>query len=249
MDGANLGLANLLHAVTPSFCGADAFAEMQRRFVVMARGKNPDTVEAFFSHVAAMRALNRHPGFDNTLEMLLATRAVVDNAIDDKEIVLLDPAVPAFFDLASQWTAELNTPFAIAHDQSKPIAHERDRLEIIMTSAEPGREFEGPGPRRQLPLLATGVRFADSQSVPQIQLADLIAGALATVYRAAARRQRDEFAIALQDTRIGEIAGDLVWPTTAVSPQEYGTGRSGAALDYTLDLAERERKRRGLEGA
>jgi hypothetical protein len=88
------------------------------------------------------------------------------------------------------------------------------------------------------------VTFADSRAVPQIQLADLIAGAVATVYRAMARGQDDRFAEALRKTRIGEIAGDRVWPTTAVTPAEYGAGRSGAALDYTVALAARERARR-----
>jgi hypothetical protein len=243
-DGANLAMANMLHAVTPAFCGAEAFVDLQHRFVAMVRRKSPATVEALYAHVEAMRATNCHPPFDETLRLLLASRAVVDEAIKDKDLVLLDPAVPAFFDLCAQWTAELGVPFAVAHDQSKPIAQERERLELVMTTAEAGRAFSGPGPRRQLPLLATGVTFADSRAVPQIQLADLIAGAVATVYRAMARGQDDRFAEALRKTRIGEIAGDRVWPTTAVTPAEYGAGRSGAALDYTVALAARERARR-----
>lgn len=248
-DGANLALANLLHTVTPEFCGAAAFAELQRGFIAMCKGKSQETVEAFYEQVAELRRLNCHAPFDETLGTLAATRAIVDRAIDEKERVLLDPAVPAFFDLTAQWTAELNVPFTIAHDESKPLAHERERLELLMTTAEQGRVLAGPGPKRKLPLLATGLTFADSKRVPQVQLADVIAGALATLYRAVASNRFDDFVTALRDdTLLQEITGEPFWPTRALSSAEFGTGRSSEALEIVMAISDRERARRAKRG-
>jgi hypothetical protein len=243
-DGGNVAMSNLLHTVAPQVCGAERYAELLRRFIAMVREPSGDAAAAFYTQVDVLRAKCDDPTLHAVLSTLRATEAVVDEAFDRDDRTALDPAIPAFFDLASQWTATLRRPFDVAHDESKPLVRSKSQLELYMSTEEAGPPLTGPGPKRQLPLLSTGVAFAKSVDVPQIQLADLFAGALSTIFRAAAAGRPDGFARDLQQTRCGEIGGDRVWPSAAMSPDEYGHGRSSTALDYSVALAERERHRK-----
>jgi len=147
-------------------------------------------------------------------------------------------------DLAAQWTADLGHSFALVHDASKPIQEKQRQLELLMTTAKRGPTYTGPGARRQMPLLASGIRFLGSHAVPQLQIADVVAGSVATVFRAVATRTHDKFAAQLRDeTRLMEVVAEAIWPTTAMGPDEYGHGRSSVSLDYTIELAARERAR------
>jgi hypothetical protein len=246
MKRGNLAMANLWHTVMPAFCGVREWSTLLGMFVTMVRRFTPDTEKAFYDQVDWLRKVNQEPDFDYQLAMLAATRSIAGDHIRSDTPVDLDPAIPAFFDLAAQWTAELNRPFDIAHDRSKPMAMEKDRLELVMTQHYPPQVLVGSGPKRQLPLLGTGIVFVDSETVVQVQLADTIAGALAVYLGARARGKGDSFAHSLDDTRVPELVknGTLVWPTSLVAPSELDENDGGAALELVMDIAERERIRR-----
>ena len=242
----NLALANLLQTVTDAFCGQGALVELHRRFVAAAMAKTPQdarpAVAAFYAYVEALRANNSEPDFETELEILAATEMVAPAWVGRCDPVALDPAVPAFADLAAQWTASLQKPFVIAHDRSKPIEHEREVLEGLMRSGGETRRFGEEGIARAWPILARGIEFCDSHDVAQIQIADLVAGAFATLMGARARGAPagdEDFVRALADTRLQEIPFDPIWPTSIVDPAKLGPGDRGGseAIDFVAQLA------------
>jgi hypothetical protein len=241
----NLALANLWHTVMPVFCGAEAWASLQDRFVRMVREFSPATEQAFYDQVARMRKVNQSPDFDRQFAMLAATRSIASNHIRSDAPVDLVPAIPAFFDLAAQWTAEFNRPFDVVHDRSGPMALEKDKLELVMTQHYPPQVLPG-SPKRQVPLLGTGITFVDSDTVVQIQVADLIAGAVAAYLGARARRKVSSFAAALDDTRLPDLItpSTVVWPSSDVTPSQLGEGDDGAVVDLVMAIAQQERVRR-----
>jgi hypothetical protein len=182
---------------------------------------------------------------------------VVDEGVREGDRVALDPAVPALVQLAAEWTAALGTPFDLVHDHSKPIDYERERLALLMSMDEVPRLFDHMGTALAFPLQAPAIRFADSRDVPQLQVADLLAGAAATLFRARARREKIAFAEAIIRTRLPELITNAVWPDTAVTPDELdATRRPGSAeLDFITELlarraaALREGPREGAGGA
>lgn len=246
-NAGHLAMANVLHGCTPAFCGTAHFEELQRRFVSMIRNTSPQTIRAFYRQVATVRLRNTEADFDPNLGLLAVTEQIADEILPARDTTALDPAIPAFVDLAGQWTAELGCPFDVAHDSSKSMKREQDAIELLMTEAEPPRDFARNGPPTMLPLRATGLRFVESHTLPQIQLADIVAGAASRIMRGRARGQLDAFATRLTRTRLGELSFVPIWPTAAVTPAELGADkRSGSeGLRYTIELAARERKRRG----
>ncbi len=240
-NAAHLGLANLLHQVIPVHCGSSAFQEWQKRFVVMVRDKSAVSIDAFYEQTRTLREQNTSTDFDIFLAMLGHTRAVVDEGIRDGDRVALDPAVPALVQLAAEWTAALGTPFDLVHDHSKPIDYERERLALLMSVEEVPRRFDHMGVSYAFPLQAPAIRFADSRDVPQLQIADLMAGATAALFRARARREKDAFVEAIVRTRLPGLVTNAVWPDTAVSPEDLDAKRrpGSAQLDFITSLAAR----------
>lgn len=245
--GANLGLANMWHAVMPTFTSVEAFGELQRLFVEMCRRYSAQSINAFYAHVKAMRAINSHREFDNDLRMLEDTRLMVDEALDGVDKNLLDPHIPSFVDIASQWTAYFDRPFRAVNDPAKPLAQFRAELELLMSSGEK-QVFSKLGPARQLPLQVQGIEFADSTSVPAIQVADVVAGAAATVCIAVATGAWDAFSTAAVDSRLRSVieATERIWPSLAVTPDELDAENreGGAALQAAMEIAARERARK-----
>ena len=80
-DGGDLATANLLHMTGPVFCGADAYAEMLRRFVDMVRFTNAFTVHAFYEHVDSMRHCCTEPTLRTILRSISFTSTMLDECL------------------------------------------------------------------------------------------------------------------------------------------------------------------------
>lgn len=243
VNAGHLALSNLLHTVIPAYCGPTAFRAWQASFVQMVRRKSAESVAAFYEATDELRSVNANQRFDEILGMLAATRSIVDEGIPESDPVAVDPAIPTLVALAAQWTAALRRPFELVHDNSKPIAYNRDTLRHLLDVSEPPRVFGSGDFEIALPIGAHDIRFADSRDLPQLQVADLYAGAAAFVMRARANGYRESFAEDLVEAGIVNLVTNPVWPDTAVSPSELGADlRAGSAqLDVVVELLQRGR--------
>jgi hypothetical protein len=181
--------------------------------------------------------------------MLAHTRVLADRR-PAWSAIELDPAIPGFFQLVSKWTERFGCPFRILHDASKPLAVSQEDLERSMDPSVPPALVGFDRRRFAYPLSATGIMFGSSREHPQIQLADLIAGAMA--YVAARRDEEGGFHSELLRTRALDTHVAWVWPTTAVTPEDLDTVRTDGvdAVDAVTDwLSRNPRKyRTGGEG-
>lgn len=241
-NGGNLALANLLHAVTGPFCGLDHYLELQKRFVKLVREPDSITIAAFYEQVAILRKTNVHPPFDVHLSLLAATEGIATDAIQSGDVTAVDPAIPTFVDLASQWTALLRTDFEIVHDDSKPIAYDRERLHCLMASDGPLRVFKMADTEHAFPIRATGISFAASHTIPQLQVADLVAGGVAYLFRRAALHRQDAFSRSIAKTRAVKHVSP-VWPDHEFQDVSESPSVRTESLDFVIDLAARNRKR------
>jgi hypothetical protein len=79
--------------------------------------------------------------------------------------------------------------------------------------------------RRQFefPLRATALTFGDSRDLPQLQVADLLAGTMAYFGSAVARSKRDDFADHLEQAGVERFTIHAIWPAPHVTPHALGT--------------------------
>ena len=244
-NAGNLALANLLHLVTPAFCGQAEHDELLRRFVSLARDVNDESIRQFYSQVDRLLATCTDREFIDVLQMLRATQSVVREAIVAPDKTAIDPAIPAFVDLAAQWSFTLGEPFEIVHDESKPLQQFHEVLASLMSLSKPGREYVSPGPTWRLPILSTGITFVSSADVPAVQLADLLAGVMCSVLSDSTRGPVGQFARDILSTRFGQLKYSPVWPSTAVTPSELRADLrqyAQPALEHSIALIKEGRR-------
>ena len=110
----------------------------------------------------------------------------------------LDPAVTALVGHIEAWSGRFGERFRVVHDDSKVI---EDWVGELMRWSDPGIEpisVETDQATFRLPFLATSIEFATSETVPAIQLADVLAGASAWWLKDVVSDGEDEFAAAIE---------------------------------------------------
>lgn len=224
-QGENLALANLFHMTWPAFDAAGA-DELWSRFVSWAR--NPANDAARSLSVAIERIASHVPdGLDGLLRVAseilrldplrLAVTADMSN---------LDPAGPALLGLIHAWAAQLG-PFDVAHDDSTEVNRWIPYIRSVSDPAmEPVEVQFWNGELLRYPLPVGEIVLPGSQTSAQIQLADVIAGAVAIALTSLVTPLKSEhrsFAERVLASRFTEwVIGASLWPTNAVTPQELG---------------------------
>lgn len=87
-----------------------------------------------------------------------------------------DPMPDLFIMLVNFWMTDHEEWIDVTHDVSKPLRRHEEFLRLMMTPLT--TRHIGYGKRTtELPLRVSNLRFADSTEYPQLQVADLVAGA------------------------------------------------------------------------
>ena len=220
--GANVAMSNVMYFVTPTACGVKNFRAFQDAFVRMIRTQTPSEVTAFYDSVNCLYQACRIEDHRALLATIAVTRMVIHDVLQNVRITALDPAVPAFVDLCYEWENQLDRPFCILHDASKPIAFDKTLLEHFMDPAVVDPEvIGGGGSKIKLPLRATGITFVDSLSTPQVQVADVVASSFASLLNSGTGDP--SFRTELEAVPFREWLTGCVWPVPKVDPKVLGT--------------------------
>jgi hypothetical protein len=127
---------------------------------------------------------------------------------------VFDPAVDLFIDMINQWMGQHPGMITVTHDRSKPLMQQDDLLRSMMMPLSPRKI--GYGERQaELPLRIDKLKFGDSKVHPQLQLADLIAGAaIDGMLGISGRRPRSSYHDALQSTSFETLFVGGLLPST-----------------------------------
>jgi hypothetical protein len=130
----------------------------------------------------------------------------------------LEPAVTSLVGQLEAWSKRLDEPFRVVHDDSKVI---EDWVGELLRWSDPRIEpvsIESDVATFRLPLLATNIEFATSETTPAIQLSDLIAGAASWWLKdSVAGTGEDDFAAEIRDAglRADWVVGSLAFQEQA----------------------------------
>lgn len=245
--GGNIATANLIHTTMPVFVGEEAFSSFQGKFLSMIWRKSPEAVDAFYQFTHSLLLSNIGKDFAGFLAVFLVSSDIITEVLDSANIVTLDPAVPSFVVHCDSWGAQFGRDFDVVHDASKPIEHEKEILHILMAKDEQ-EVLVGYDIRKvTMPLRATGIQFADSKDVLQLQVADVFASALANWGHKIANRTIDDgFWRELNSLELRKLLINGIWPSHDVTPQSLNMEEVGGinTLDYTRELIERQMNKR-----
>lgn len=171
-------LANAWHEAIPATLGEEGADRFFNLFVQMFRSRTSAAFNEFYTALEELTAGAPEPTAEH-LEVLLESRPHAEGFLLDPKADWddLDPAQPFLMPLLSAWDEEIGTPYSVIHDQVKGVERWQRMIEPYLFSPLPRRPV-GHGERTwSLPLFATDVSFADSRDHPQLQVADILAGA------------------------------------------------------------------------
>lgn len=128
---------------------------------------------------AAVAAAQKAPaGYDDFIvPLILGTRNASTLLEGLAGLGTFDPAIDAFNAIVQAWMSETSEPLCVVHDTSKPMKKAESFLRQLM-STNAGSRMIGYGNRTAvLPIRVSTLNFADSREHPQLQIADILAGA------------------------------------------------------------------------
>lgn len=221
-DGENIALSNLYYNVLPVFCGKNLFESFLLSFINMVRTKKQAQISDFYEVTLKLKNNCSDEGFKEMIDLILWTKYIIRDVIPEFDITILDPAIPTFCEHCGFWSYRLGQEFEIIVDESKPLRHAEHKISQMMKLEPEGRNF-GRGQRKiTFPYKTRGISFVDSKDNPEIQLADIFAGATAHFLPALLEdKPIDEFKQRLRATISDDLISNVVWPGTEVSPSEF----------------------------
>jgi len=131
------------------------------------------------------------------------------------------------------------------HDASKPIAAERETFQALMDAHAQPRMVGYDRRTFEFPLRATTLTFGDSRDLPQLQVSDLLAGAMSHFAAAMDSGIQDEFIRQMEAAGVERFTIHTLWPRPDVTLQALGTEDIGGtnAVDAVLETLRGRHRR------
>jgi hypothetical protein len=242
--GGNIALANVGYLTLGTCLGRDGRRELLRRFQVMTRHRTRFAFHSFWDSLR--QAMNEH----ELIAQALGPVEIAEHRLGYEHLTGLPPHALDISDLGllqtvEHWRAELpDEKLVLFHDRSTMLERQREIWEAILDPSNPAAVVGQDRRTIRFPLPVRGLLLEDSRRFPQLQVADLVAGAARTVWNARVNESRDPYCDALLDAGLlNGLAGGMV-PTDLVTPDDLETNGPivGDAAEFIADLLKSHRK-------
>lgn len=242
--GANIATANLLYTTMPVFLNPKTWSDFLSLFVRLIRERSPQLFNEWRTSAELIMSYLGETHHDSAAFIapvcLLCGSDELFESIGADE---LDPLIPAYHVLADHWGKVLSAGYEIVADESKVLARARSRLLLL---SDPNLKPVTAGYDRrkmEFPLKVADIIPVNSAANVQVQLADVICGAIASSGKALTRgaplEAFDKDVFDLCNSK--KIVINALWPSAKVDPSELGTDTQPRLdevdlTDYTMKI-------------
>lgn len=237
-DGLNIAFSNMLFLQTQRLAGADFFESMLRSFQLMMRERTYEAYDSFFKPIFET---NFHKELDKFLIFLKVHHLRYGPSI--LRIIPEDSLEFAFaeaFTLVAEWSKSIPGNFVVTHDESSNMAKNKKAWDKAVHPDVPPKVVGYDRRKMYFPIRVKKTDFAKSQDFVGLQLADIMAGAMARCMKWNIQGQKsgDDYAKELSNFLLECFGTNMIWPSLDVSPEELGTVGSKAedAIQHFSDL-------------
>jgi len=221
--GANIAMSNMLYYCMPAFCGKELTDRFLQSFVDLMRNRSDVQADAFFVAGRAMVDASANEDFKGDL-WPFTEQSLFDVWFEGINPMVLDPAIPALFQHINEWGKRKPDRFRVVHDGSKPVLASQEYFRSMMAINGEASELIGYDRRKfKFPLRAISLEQGNSEEHPQIQIADLCAGAINHFLKCREAGEMDDLAIMIRDLCCFDWAINGVFPNPEVTPKDLGT--------------------------
>ncbi|MFP1681584.1 DUF3800 domain-containing protein [Alloalcanivorax sp. C16-1] len=238
-NGENIALSNMWFFCMPVFCGAEPVRRTYESFVKMIKVQSPDLIENFYNNVEELKNNSASDEFRDHLDVLISTKKYIRDALEGIEKSSLDPSIPALFSQCVAWGKTHSKGFHVVHDDSHSIESQKLLFAQFMDWSQSSVELGYDRRRFSLPLKGKSLKFASSDKHAQLQVADIIASAVAYWAHGVARDEKEDYLfLELSKLDLANLVTHQVWPTQSVTPSELGTIHDGGLnpADHTAEF-------------
>ena len=237
LNGRNIALSNMLYYCLPSFCDKDLVQSMYKSFVIMIREQEQDNIDNFYDNLEQVKESSSNEGFKEDIDLILATKNFINDALNGVDKFSLDPSIPALFSHCAQWGDAYPKGFHIIHDDSHSIEKQIHLFAQFMDWTQDDVELGYDRRKYKLPLKGKSLKFASSKDYLQIQVADIIASSFSYWAARVSRGETEDYLfLELNKLNLDRFIGhNKIWPTMDVTPEDLGTVHDGGlnAANYT----------------
>lgn len=227
-NGANIALSNMLHYCMPAFCGAENVEATHKLFIEMIKKRDVEAINAFYESVEVLKSKSVSKGFNSDLDMILMTKNLIHDALNNVDRKNLDPLIPSLFSQSVEWGKEYPKGFHLIHDESKTLGMQQELFELFMDWTKTEIELGYDRRKFNLPLKGKSLNFATSDAYPQLQVADVIASAVSYWANGVYGGEKDDiFFQELDKLNFRKLIISVVWPSLDVTPESLGTVHDG----------------------
>jgi Protein of unknown function (DUF3800) len=207
----NINLAKVWHYAGHTIFPRGHWDRVPRSFLDAVRRRDTTSFSQFDDALTRAASVTPPESRDFAVGLLLARGRLPEFLGVYWDQAVLDPAVDAFALLIQRWMDQHAGHFPVTHDASKPLKRLEAFLRALMTPAAT-RNIGHGNHRGELPLRISTLEFGNSIERPELQVADLIAGAAVDVLLASSgRRAREPYHDDLLRTQLPALyVGGLV---------------------------------------
>lgn len=213
-NDAHVGLVNLWY-YTGDYIFPGQWKNVQQAFLQAIRLRDHSSFNQF-DRIVTKAYKRARPDFRDIATGLFLARGRLDEFIGVyQDLEVFDPAVDLFTSLTQKWMQQSPNMFHVTHDQSKPLRRSEKFLRTLMTPLSP--RVIGYGNRQaELPLRISDLYFGDSAVHPQLQVADIIAGAaIDCLLSWSGRKPAQTYHTALKETQLHKLFCDGMLPSVS----------------------------------
>ena len=235
-DGASLAMSNMTYYCLPAHTSDGFLTSILRDFQTMMIYRSRQSYDRLLSNLAIKYNSSAQDIQEILIPFLGSVHLLGYGHLRSLPESAIDPALPGLVRLCHLWRTRTPGPFVLHHDRSTQLARDRHVWEVLLSKDMPPAEF-GAGDRHAIfPVNVEGTEFVDSISEKQIQLCDVVAGAVATWGRALITGETSEYIDVLREVDVEPLVKAMIWPEPEVDPDKLGTrGWNSAMLDYVTD--------------
>lgn len=235
---AHVGLVNVWYHAGSYIFPHGHWDKVLRAFVAALRLRNTATYAAFDRALVAASVVSRPEDRDFVTGLMLSRGRLAEFLEPFDQIETFDPAVDLFIDMINKWMVVYEGMLDVTHDRSKPLKRSEAFLRMMMKPL-PSRKIGYGARQAELPLRVATFDFGDSVTHPQLQVADLVAGAAVDCLLAwSGKRPSSDYHEAMKATRLNDLFLGGMLPSIDIKRRNDPTPGQTSLVDGSAQFLE-----------
>ncbi len=234
----NILTANLLHATGTQVWDYVLYRTMCSCFVNWVRSRSGTDAKYFYDAVLALYKATQDRDHHELLSYILESHKYYQEIVSGFEKFMLDPTLPCFVSHCHSWSTKGKGPLDITFDNTHSINYWRGMIDFL-TNDVPDTEAGHGSRKHNLRLNINSFITGDSKAHRSLQLADMFASSLNSLFIVKHDDSYQAFKEAILDSRLATAQFDSLKPLSSIKNLNIGEPVGRNALDTYVEVFEK----------